>query len=127
MNARHHRQPRDRQGFSLVEMLASIVILTLGLLSLAGAMAAGTRSVSRAKQDVQYYADVQQELDSLISRGYGHVASCGTTVRGRSITWTVTSLANSQQIKLIAQHRATTDRTRVLYDTLIVYLAGSNP
>ena len=77
MNARIHVS--TERGFSLVEALVGMIILALGLLSLASAASLGLAQMTRARQDMQYFADVQQEVDSLVNRGRGKVASGGTT------------------------------------------------
>ena len=126
MNARTHVS--TERGFSLVEALVGIIILALGLLSLASAASLGLAQMTRARQDMQYFADVQQEMDSLVNRGWGKVSSGSTTIRGRQMTWTVTTLSpNSQVLKVAVRRRGYQNMNKWTSDTLVVYLAKGTP
>ena len=118
----------NARGFSLVEALVGIIVLAIGLLSLAGAASLGLTQMTRARQDMQYFADVQQEMDSLVNRGWGKVASGSTTIRGRQMTWTVTTLSpNSQVLRMAVQRRGYQNINKWTSDTLVVYLAKGTP
>ncbi len=111
------------RGFSLVEVLVAMIIFVVGVLGLASAATLGLAQLARARQDHQYYADLQQEMDSLGSLGWGKVKSGSTTIRGRTITWTVsTPGANSQLVTVIAQRRGYQNRNQLTRDSLVVYL-----
>ena len=113
------------RGFSVVEAIVGIVMLSIGLIGLAKSSALGFSQVTRARQDMQYAAEVQQVMDSLRSRGYGLVASGSVAIRGRAVSWTVTSpTANSQLVTLVAQRWGYQNMTRTVQDTLLLYLAN---
>jgi prepilin-type N-terminal cleavage/methylation domain-containing protein len=117
----------NRNGFSLVEVLVSVTLLSLVLMGLSGAAALGLSQMGKARQDLQYSADVQQVTDSLIAKGYKNVADGSTTIRGRSVSWTVTTVnAKSQQLALIAQRRGLVNTSTMYADTITVYLADPN-
>jgi prepilin-type N-terminal cleavage/methylation domain-containing protein len=117
-------QSNDRDGFSLIEILVSVSLLSLVLMGLSGATALGLSQMAKARQDLQYSADVQQVTDSLIAKGYKNVASGSATIRGRSVAWTVTTVnAKSQQIALVAQRRGLADASIMYADTITVFLA----
>ena len=114
-----------REGFSLVEVLVSVSLLSLVLMGLSGAAALGLAQMSKARQDLQYSADVTQVVDSLVAKGYTHVADGSTTIRGRSLAWTVTTVnANSQKLAIVAQRRGLAATDSVYADTVTVYLAN---
>ena len=116
--------PDNRDGFSLIEVLVSVTLLSLVLMGLSGAAALGLSQMGKARQDLQYSADVQQVTDSLIAKGYKNVAAGSTTIRGRSVSWTVTTVnAKSQQLALIAQRRGLVNTSTMYADTITVYLA----
>ncbi len=113
------------RGFSVVEAIVGIVMLSIGLIGLAKSSALGFSQVTRARQDMQYAAEVQQVMDSLRSRGYGLVSSGSVAIRGRAVSWTVTSpTANSQLVTLVAQRWGYQNMTRTVQDTLLLYLAN---
>ena len=114
----------SREGFSLIEIVVSVSLLSLVLLGLSGAAALGLTQMSKARQDLQYAADVQQVSDSLIARGYLNVTSGSGTIRGRSVAWTVTTVnTKSQKISLVAQRRGLANANTTYADTLTLYLA----
>jgi len=117
----------DRDGFSLIEILVSVSLLSLVLMGLSGAAALGLSQMAKARQDLQYSADVQQVTDSLIAKGYKNVASGSATIRGRSVAWTVTTVnAKSQQIAVVAQRRGLANASIMYVDTVTLYLADPN-
>ena len=118
-------QLSGESGFTVVEAIVGIVMLSIGLVGLAKASALGFSQVTRARQDMQYAADVQQVMDSLQSRGYGLVTSGSVTLRGRAVSWTVTSpSATSQLVTVVAQRWGYQNMTGSVQDTLLLYLAN---
>jgi Tfp pilus assembly protein PilV len=115
----------NERGVSLVEALVALILMSIGLLSLAQAAALGLRVTARARSDMQYYADEQQVMDSLMSRGWNRVISGSTTIRGRPVTWTVTTLSpKSQRILMTLQRPKYLKPGQMTTDTLIVFLAN---
>jgi Tfp pilus assembly protein PilV len=117
-------EPRNREGFSLVEVLVAITLLGMAIMSLAGAVALGLNQMGKAKQDLQYSADLQQVTDSLVAVGWNNVTSGATTLRGRPVVWSVTTLSpNSQKVNVVMQRRGQVDATRLYSDTVTIFLA----
>jgi prepilin-type N-terminal cleavage/methylation domain-containing protein len=116
----------SKDGFSLVEVMISMTLLGVAMMSLAGAATLGLSQMSKARQDLQYSADVQQVADSLVSQGWNHVANGSATVRGRPVSWTVsTASASSQRVDLLVQRRGQASETTVYQDTVTLYVAKS--
>jgi prepilin-type N-terminal cleavage/methylation domain-containing protein len=119
---------KSREGFSLVEVLVSVSLLSLVLMGLSGAAALGLAQMSKARQDLQYSADVQQVADSLLAKSsvnaFTKVANGSTTIRGRVVSWTTTDVsAKAQKISLVAQRRGLANTSTMYADTLTVYIA----
>jgi prepilin-type N-terminal cleavage/methylation domain-containing protein len=116
----------NTNGFSLVEVMISMTLLGVAMMSLAGAASLGLSQMGKARQDLQYSADVQQVADSLVSAGWNHVSNGSATIRGRPVTWTV-SIANasSQRVDLLVQRRGQANQTLVYQDTVTLYVAKS--
>jgi prepilin-type N-terminal cleavage/methylation domain-containing protein len=119
----------NRDGMSLIEILVSVTLLSVVLMSLSGAAALGLSQMSKAKQDLQYSADVQQVTDSLMAASsinrYTKVASGSTTIRGRAISWTATDVNVKSQVVSIIVPRRGQMNTAVMYaDTVTIYLAN---
>ena len=114
----------NRSGFSLVEVLVAITLLSVVMLSLASGASLALSQMGKAKQDLQYSADVQQVADSLIGVGWNNVNSGSGTIRGRSVTWNVATLSpNSQKVTIVAQRRGQANTGVVFSDTVAIYLA----
>jgi prepilin-type N-terminal cleavage/methylation domain-containing protein len=116
----------NREGFSLVEIMISMTLLGVAMMSLAGATALGLSQMGKARQDLQYSADVQQIADSLVGAGWNRVSSGSSTIRGRPVSWTVTTAnASSQKVDLLVQRRGQANQTTIYQDTVTLYVARS--
>jgi prepilin-type N-terminal cleavage/methylation domain-containing protein len=116
----------NREGFSLVEVMISMTLLGVAMMSLAGAAALGLSQMGKARQDLQYSADVQQVADSLVGSGWNNVSNGSATVRGRPVSWTVsTASASSQRVDLVVQRTGQASETTVYQDTVTLYVARS--
>jgi len=82
----------DRRGMSLVDVLVAVTLLGVAMLSLGAAAGVGVRQMGLARQDLQYAADVQQQVDSLSGVVWNSVTSGSANVRGRPFVWTVSTL-----------------------------------
>ncbi len=121
-----HTAAGNREGFSLVEVMIAMTLLAVSIMSLAGAAALGLAQMGKARQDLQYSADVQQVADSLVGAGWNHVFNGSSTVRGRPVSWTVTSAtASSQKVDLLVQRRGQASETTVYEDTVRLYVSKS--
>jgi prepilin-type N-terminal cleavage/methylation domain-containing protein len=116
----------NRNGFSLVEVMVAMTLLAVAMMSLAGAASLGLSEMLKARQDLQYSSDVQQVADSLVSVGWNRVSSGAATVRGRSVSWAVSTISpNSQKVDIVVQRRGQANQLAVFQDTVTVYLAKS--
>jgi prepilin-type N-terminal cleavage/methylation domain-containing protein len=116
----------NKDGFSLVEVMISMTLLGVAMMSLAGAAALGLSQMGKARQDLQYSADVQQVADSLVGSGWNHVSNGSATIRGRPVSWIVTTAsASSQKVDLLVQRRGQASQTTVYEDTVTLYVAKS--
>jgi prepilin-type N-terminal cleavage/methylation domain-containing protein len=114
----------SNRGFSLVEVMIAITLLGVAIMSLAGAATLGLAQMGKARQDLQYSADVQQVADSLVGVGWNHVSNGSSTIRGRPVSWTVTTVsANSQKLDILVQRRGQASQTTVYQDTVTLFLA----
>jgi len=116
----------NRDGFSLVEVMIAMTLLGVAIMSLAGAAALGLSQMGKARQDLQYSADVQQVADSLVGAGWNHVSNGSSTVRGRPVSWAVTpASASSQKVDLFVQRRGQASQTTVYQDTVTLYVSNA--
>jgi prepilin-type N-terminal cleavage/methylation domain-containing protein len=114
----------NRKGFSLVEVMIAMTLMAVAVMSLAGAASLGLTQMGKARQDLQYSADVQQVADSLVGVGWNRVTSGSATIRGRPVSWIVTTAsASSQKVDVLVQRRGQASQTTVYQDTVTLYLA----
>jgi prepilin-type N-terminal cleavage/methylation domain-containing protein len=114
----------SERGFSLVEVMVAITLAGVAIMSLAGAASLGLAQMGKARQDLQYTADVQQVADSLVGVGWNHVSNGSSTIRGRAVSWTVTAAnANSQKVDILIERRGQASQTTVYQDTVTLFLA----
>jgi prepilin-type N-terminal cleavage/methylation domain-containing protein len=115
---------KPNRGFSLVEVMVALSLLGVVMMSLAGAATLGLSQMTKARQDLQYSADVQQVADSLVAVGWNNVTTGSSNMRGRPVSWTVATLSpNSQKLTVIVQRRGQASTSTVYSDTVMLYLA----
>jgi len=113
-----------KEGFSLVEVLVAVTLFGVATMSLAGAAALGLSQMGKARQDLQYSADVQQVTDSLVGAGWNNVTNGSATVRGRPVNWTVTTVSpTSQRVNVMVVRRGQAQTNLTYTDTVTIYLA----
>jgi prepilin-type N-terminal cleavage/methylation domain-containing protein len=90
----------SRSGFTLVEVLVAVTILSVGVVALAGTAGTVTRMVGRGKIDTRAAQLATLKLDSLRVRAYSAVPRCTGLVNGGpdainniSLSWTVAMAA----------------------------------
>jgi prepilin-type N-terminal cleavage/methylation domain-containing protein len=115
-----------REGFSLIEVLVAMMLLSFVMMSLGAAASLALSQMGKARQDLQYSADVQQVTDSLVAKGWNKVTAGSATIRGRAMTWTVSTLnAKSQLVTVVAQRRGQANPNYIYSDTVTLYLADT--
>jgi len=124
----------SRRGFSLVEVMVGVMLLSTAVLGLAAAGSAGVKQITRARDDSQFWGDAQQIMDSLVARGYGLAATTDSqTVRGRKIKWIIASPATApQKITMIVfrkgyQLTARNVSASTVPDTVVYYMSRRRP
>ncbi len=122
----------DRRGFTIVEVLIAIVILTVGILALMGTSAAVNRLIVRGRRVTQAAQLGEQVLDSLRLKANDNLVACtglatnttGYTQQAVTVKWNVGALTananlSERQIQVYLTYAA--DRKN-LADTLTTIL-----
>jgi hypothetical protein len=101
-----------------------MTLLSVVMMSLAGAATLGLNQMGKARQDLQYSADVQQVMDSLVAKGWNKVSSGSSSIRGRNVAWTVSTVnPKSQQVSVVVQRRGQANTSYIYSDTVTLYLS----
>jgi prepilin-type N-terminal cleavage/methylation domain-containing protein len=114
---------RERRGLTLVEVIVAIILLAVGLLSLARLAASAAIAVRGGGTQVVAAAVAQSRFDSLMSVPCAGLATGGNRTTGTSLirgvreSWSVT---DGQNIKRLADTIQIPGRTRpVVYQSVI--------
>jgi len=91
----------SRAGFTLIEVLVALVVLTVGVLALAGATAVAVRQVVLADVTTERAAALQSVIEGLRARPYDSLTAGSDTVGTFSATWTVSSTKRSKVLSIV--------------------------
>lgn len=115
-----------RSGFTLVELLVAIVILTSGILAVAGGSIMTTRNLQRSKISTLAAGLTTAKLDELLSYAGSTSPACtaGTFASSSSaqvtnkvsLTWTVPTTGTLRTVRIFASYKLSKGATKV--DTL---------
>ena len=117
---------RSTRGFSLVELLVSIVVLSTGVLLLAGGSVFVTRNLTRARMNTVAGAMAQAKADELRAVAAVGAPAClsplfagsssPTTSAGVTLWWTVSPGLSMRTVRVMTSYRVNPTVTRT--DTL---------
>ena len=120
-------RPGNQSGFSLVELMVALVVLTIGVLLLAGGSVFVTRDLLRSRQATSAAALAQARFDDLRARAASTSPPClsaelasSTTpvvVEGVTLSWTVERAGALRWIRVIASYPLGAGQVRA--DTLL--------
>jgi prepilin-type N-terminal cleavage/methylation domain-containing protein len=101
-------------GFTLVEVLVAIVILTVGLIALAGSSAMTTRMIGRGKVETRVAQAASQRLELLRLAAYSTTPRCTAgsfatggpvTANGLTESWTVPAAGKVRNVQVNITYR----------------------
>jgi prepilin-type N-terminal cleavage/methylation domain-containing protein len=99
MRHAEHAPPLKRGGFTIIEVIIAMVILTIGVLGLAGTTAFFVRQVTQSDLMTERSAAFQTIVDRLQSLPYDSVQSGSDSVGIYAVDWT--SVNNGSQFKTV--------------------------
>jgi prepilin-type N-terminal cleavage/methylation domain-containing protein len=99
------------RGFTIIEVLISIVILSVGVLGMVGTAGLVSRMIGQGKRNTQAATVAMQRMETLREAAMATNPRCtglagGTaTTNGVAETWTVTGTGQSRRVQLIIRYR----------------------
>jgi type IV pilus assembly protein PilV len=105
---------RATSGFTLVEVLVAIMILSVGLIALAGSSAVVTRMIGRGKVETSVAQAASQRLEMLRAVAYstnprctaaGFASGGPVTSDGRTVSWTVSAAGRVRTVQVNVTYR----------------------
>jgi len=109
---------KNRQGFTIIEIIIAIIVLTVGVLGMVTTAALVTRMIARGQRSAEASAFAARRLER------ERVAACAaqnngteTLRRGSTVVatnvWTYTNLGNlNYRLKIVSTYRTTQDKSR---------------
>jgi type IV pilus modification protein PilV len=90
------KQSRNDNGFTIIEVLIAIVILSIGILAVAKMQISSINSNSNAMKYTEATIAAQNQIESLMARPFDTVITgYATTAEGYSVVWNVTDFMDS--------------------------------
>lgn len=108
MTSQRHRMPRgqtpvaarsSRAGFTLVELIVAIIILTIGVLGLAGSAAVVTRQIGSGNQLTIAAGVSQSRFETLAAQTCANATGGPVTTRGITENWSVTGSGQTRIVR----------------------------
>jgi prepilin-type N-terminal cleavage/methylation domain-containing protein len=105
---------RSASGFTIVEVLVAIVILSIGLIALVGSSAMVTRMIGRGKVETRVAQAASQRIEMLRLAAYSTSPRCtaGTFANGGPVTsnglteaWTVPVAGRVRNVRVLVTYR----------------------
>jgi prepilin-type N-terminal cleavage/methylation domain-containing protein len=96
--ARRPGVPLGRGGFSLVEVVVAMLVLTVGLLGLAAGTGWVIRSVEVARIETARAAALQSGIEQVRATPFDDLANGSTTVGDYEVTWTELAMTNRSRL-----------------------------
>lgn len=92
-----------REGFTLIEVLVAVVVLSVGLLGLAGIMAFSVQRVTVADLDSQRAVALQTVLEELRSQPLDSVKAGTDSVGPFGVAWSATPGSRQVTVEVITE------------------------
>ncbi|MBI3982307.1 MAG: prepilin-type N-terminal cleavage/methylation domain-containing protein [Gemmatimonadetes bacterium] len=86
----------SERGFTIVEVIIAIMVLSVGLLALVGSAAVTTRMISQGQRYTEASTLANQRFEILRSLPCASVVDGSATSGQFSLTWRVSSMANGR-------------------------------
>lgn len=122
---------RDSRGFTIVELLVAIVILTIGVLAIGSGAMASTRNLHRSRLATVAATQAQGKMDELLSHAAAAVPACTdsdftssvtpVTTNQVSLSWSVPATGSLRTVRVFARYRLAGTGLRT--DTLVASVA----
>lgn len=108
-----------RKGFTLVEVLVAIVILSIGAMALVGTSRVASASMRQAVLELRSAQLVQEQVERLRTMPLDSVRAGSVTRPAGDALWTVADSGAYLRVELVV--RARPEAGRSISDTLYVY------
>ena len=120
MSLRRPRRLRAQRGFTLIEMIIAIIVMSIGIMGLAGTASYVAQQMGGGNAQTIAAALANKVADSLASRRCSALVSGTQTKRGVKVTWTVTDSSRTKWVTEQAQYTTKRGSTKTFNYTSVV-------
>lgn len=106
-------------GFTVVELIVAIVLLSVVVVSLAAASLYSSKALRRSSEELRASELVQGELERLLSLPYDSLVDGSRTLPQGTSTWTVLDSVSYRRIVLVTHYAPTAAFS--VWDTVAAY------
>ena len=83
---------RDRQGFTLVEIIMAVMIFSVMMGGLMSASLVASRQLRQGQSDVEVWEVVTYQMEKLIALGYDSIKAGKDTIQGYHLDWKINGM-----------------------------------
>ena len=112
-------RPRRTAGFTLIEIIVAVVILTVGVLALVGSSRVSTMSVRRATLELRAAQLIQEQVERLRTLPIGSLANGSGSYAAGDASWVVADSGAYVRVQLAVRSRPEAGKS--LADTVFIY------
>jgi prepilin-type N-terminal cleavage/methylation domain-containing protein len=113
-------QPAARRGFTLIEMIIAIIVMSIGIMGLAGTATYVATQMGGGNAQTIAAAMATKVSDSLASRRCSALIDGSQTRRGVTMTWVIADSSRTKWVTSQVQYRPKRGATKTLnYVTVI--------
>lgn len=113
---------KQERGFTIVELVVAVLVLTVGLLGLASAAAVVTRMIAQGDRYTEASTLANRQLEVLRSQTCANLTDGSTTVGRFQLSWTVASISGGRgrQVTItVVSPTSRGTRTDTFYNTIV--------
>lgn len=115
MNMRRRKTiRRARRGFTLIEMIIAIIVMTIGVMGLASTAGYVTQQMGSGNVQAIAAALSTKVADSLSSRKCTSLVAGNQTKRGVTVSWTVTTATRTRTVDQTVTYKPKRGSTKTL-------------
>jgi len=119
--AKRHPRQRSRHGFTIIELMIAIVVLSIGVLGLAGTSAMVSRMIGGAAQQTIAANVAASRFERMRSRQCSAITSGSAALRGTTETWTVSTVGTALKfvVDTVAWRGAGQSTSRLVFQSYV--------
>jgi type IV pilus assembly protein PilV len=117
---RVRRPRRERRGLTLIEMIIAIIVMAIGIMGLAGTASYVAQQMGGGNAQTIAAALTTKVSDSLSARRCAALISGSQTLRGVTVTWTVSDSSRTKWVTEQTQYKTKRGSSKTFNSTTVI-------